>query len=154
MTEKHVDAICEQIEAEDDPNKAVKEITLDQNFLSDEGLERILTTVFGKHPSNTLMTLNYTNNELGPRSLRVIHDLINKDLVKHLTDLRLSNLKISESCISQLFDTLKDNYNLNKLRISKIHLGSSRNIHQFTNFLKENRTFAELDLSWTSLNAK
>ena len=83
-------------------------------------------------------TISYSNNELGPKSIELIDSLINSTFYNNLTSLNLSNLTMSESSISMLFESLSNNYTLGKLRLSGINLGRSRNIHLLTNFLHEN----------------
>ena len=61
---------------------------------------------------------------------------------------------MSDASVSMLFQALSENGTLNKLRISGIHLGGSRNIHYLSSFIKENISLTELDLSWAGLTLR
>ena len=152
----HVEAICRQIEEEESFHKSIEELTLDQNNITDLSFSKILTSILSqaRNLEYIIKTINYSNNELGPRSIAVLDNLINLTIFNSLSDLKLSNLRMSESSISLLFEALSKNYTLNKIRISGIHLGNTRKITLLTQSLRENRTLAELDLSWAGLTLR
>ena len=65
--------------------------------------------------------------------------------------MRLSNLHITDSNMTELFHCLRLNRNLLKLRLSGVSLSQNRSIDLLAEFLTQNDTLTDLDLSHSSL---
>ena len=73
--------------------------------MTDLAFSKILHSIKGqaKNLEYVINTVNYSNNEMGPKSIALIDDLINSTYYNSLSNLRLSNLRMNEASISQLF---------------------------------------------------
>lgn len=117
-----IEALSRRIRTETNSQNAIQELTLDQNNLSDGELAKLLTALFeqGKKFEQACQTINISNNEFGPLSAEALMRFFEFQHPDSLHNLRLSNLKISDTLLTDLFECLKSNEHLQILRLSGI----------------------------------
>ena len=72
----------------------------------------------------------------------------------NLQELRLSNLKLSPTCLTKLFESLKDNALLQKIKLTRINIEKSSHFPLLLNFIQTNYNLIDLDLSWAGLDPR
>ena len=119
-----VEALSERLEQEEDRNNQLEELTLDQNNLSDQQLARILGALYeqGWQFHQSCLTINISNNEFGRLSAAALIRFFEFQSPDNLQNLRLSNLRLNDSLITDIFTGLQQNASLQKLRLSGISL--------------------------------
>jgi Ran GTPase-activating protein (RanGAP) involved in mRNA processing and transport len=89
-------ALEEYFKTNDNPKELIKEVHLDRNGLSDQGLSNLLR---GIGDSKKVQKLSIFNNELGPETLKVLTDLY----FESLTSLAIKNVKMSPEVRKEFF---------------------------------------------------
>ena len=87
------------------------DLTLDQNNLSDEDLARILNSLYiqGIRFRQSCTSINISNNEFGKQSVEALIKFFEFMSPDNLCNLRLTNLKIADPLLDDLFSTLYSN---------------------------------------------
>ena len=109
-----VDALSERIEQEEQKKNAIVELTLDQNGLEDSELNKILNAVYtqGERFERSCPTINLSNNELGRLSITTLTKFMDFPNPDNIINLRLANLNISDTLLTELLESLTRNTDL------------------------------------------
>ena len=73
---------------------------------------------------------------------------------ENLQNLRLASLNISDFHMTELFESLRWNTYLQRLRLSGICMSNNKNISLLCEFLEANEILSELDLSYCGLSVQ
>ena len=71
---------------------------------------------------------------------------------ENLQNMRLASLNISDFHMTELFESLRWNTYLQRLRLSGICMSKNKNISLLCEFLEANEILSELDLSYCGLS--
>ena len=79
----------------------------------------------GRRFRQAVTTINISNNQFGLASSEALLELLDFQSPDNIANLRLSNLKLADSIITDLFMSLSERPFLNRLRLSGITLTSN-----------------------------